>query len=75
MAAGREHADPLELPKPVDDTTQNGNIKGEYAGTTPWGKPFNVALGYGISVYKNDDKFVTFQNPWNRGQLRDVSAL
>ena len=57
--------DPLELPKPVDDTTQNGNIKGEYAGTTPWGKPFNVALGYGISVYENDVESLTFQNPWN----------
>ena len=43
----------VELPKPVDDTTQNGNIKGEYAGSTPWGKPFNLALGGGVSVYNN----------------------
>ena len=54
VSRGAGPREPIELPKPVDDTTQNGHIKGEYAGTTPWGKPFNVALGYGVSVYKND---------------------
>ena len=82
--AGRGGADtrnPIELPKPVDDTTQNGNIKGEYAGSTPWGKPFNIALGAGFSLYNNsvgcgtvagtiapgspDANCLTFQNPWN----------
>lgn len=55
----------FELPKPVDDVTQNGNIKGEYAGSTPWGKPFNVALGYGFSLYNNAYDALVFQNPWN----------
>ena len=54
----------VQLPKPVDDTTQNGNLKAEYAGSSPWGKPFNVALGYGLSLYNNDEKSLTFQNPW-----------
>ncbi len=54
-----------ELPRPVDDVTQNGNLKAEYAGTTPWGKPFNVALGGAISDYSNSEKSLTFQNPWN----------
>jgi MtrB/PioB family decaheme-associated outer membrane protein len=69
----------IQLPKPVDDTTQNGNVKAEYAGSSPWGKPFNVALGYGISVY-NDTvgcgtvagtnpptsgaNCLTYNNPW-----------
>jgi MtrB/PioB family decaheme-associated outer membrane protein len=58
---------PMELPKPVDDTTQNGNLKAEYAGSSPWGKPFNVALGYGVSLYNNDIDSLTFQNPWATG--------
>lgn len=55
--AGRGGADTrasIELPKPVDDTTQNGNLKAEYAGSTPWGKSFNFALGAGFSFYNND---------------------
>ena len=81
--AGRGGADTqasIQLPKPVDDTTQNANLKAEYAGSSPWGKPFNVALGYGVSVYSNDvgcgsvagfrspgssdANCLTFQNPW-----------
>jgi MtrB/PioB family decaheme-associated outer membrane protein len=65
VSRGAGTRDPIELPKPLDDTTQNGNVKGEYSGTTPWGKPFNVALGYGISVYQNDVNSLSFQNPWN----------
>lgn len=68
LPAGRGGAgtrNPIELPKPVDDTTQNGNFSGEYSGSTPWGKPFNVAFGYGFSIYKTDFNSVTFQNPWN----------
>ena len=55
----------FEIPRPVDDVTQNAHLKGEYAGTTPWGKPFNVAVGGGFSDYKNSDEAVIFQNPWN----------
>jgi MtrB/PioB family decaheme-associated outer membrane protein len=65
VSRGAGTRDPIELPKPLDDTTQNGNVKGEYAGSTPWGKPFNVAFGYGISVYSNDIDSLSFQNPWN----------
>lgn len=68
----------IQMPKPVDDTTQNANLKAEYAGSTPWDKPFTVALGYGVSLY-NDNvgcgsvantvaptaaNCLTFQNPW-----------
>jgi MtrB/PioB family decaheme-associated outer membrane protein len=64
---GAETRASIQFAKPVDDTTQDGNVKAEYSGSSPWGKPFNVALGYGISVYNNDDKSVTFQNPWVAG--------
>jgi MtrB/PioB family decaheme-associated outer membrane protein len=65
--AGRGGADQrasIQFAKPVDDTTQNGSLKAEYAGSSPWGKPFNVALGYGFSLYDNSYNSVTFQNPW-----------
>ncbi len=81
--AGRGGADTqafVTLPKPVDDTTQNANVKAEFAGSSPWGKPFNVAFGYGVSVYNDnvgcgsvagfrspgssDANCLTFQNPW-----------
>jgi hypothetical protein len=69
----------IQLPKPVDDTTQNGNLKAEYAGSSPWGKPFNFALGYGVSVYNDtvgcgtvagtiaptsEANCLTYNNPW-----------
>jgi MtrB/PioB family decaheme-associated outer membrane protein len=54
-----------EMPRPVDDVTQNGNIKAEYSGSTPWGKQFNVALGGGFSDYSNSVGSLSFQNPWN----------
>ena len=65
--AGRGGADQrasIQFAKPVDDTTQNGNLKAEYAGITPWSKPFNVAFGAGFSLYNNSYNSVTFQNPW-----------
>ncbi len=55
----------FEVPKPVDDVTQNAKLKGEYAGSTPWGKPFNLAIGGGFSTYTDRWNSMTFQNPWN----------
>jgi MtrB/PioB family decaheme-associated outer membrane protein len=54
----------LELPKPIADTTHNADLNAEYAGTSPWGKKFNVALGYGYSAFQNDNASYSFQNPW-----------
>jgi len=45
----------IQLPKPVDDTTQNYGINGEYAGTSPWGQRFTFKAGYTGSTYT--DKF------------------
>jgi MtrB/PioB family decaheme-associated outer membrane protein len=55
----------FEIPKPVDDTTTNAGLKGEYTGTTPWSTPFNIAVGGGYSNYRNDNSAVLFENPWN----------
>jgi MtrB/PioB family decaheme-associated outer membrane protein len=55
----------FEVPKPVDDTTHNAHLKGEYIGTTPWNTAFNVAVGGGYSSYNNRWDSYTFENPWN----------
>ena len=35
-----------QVPKPVNDTTQNFGVNGEYKGTSTWGQPFTFKLGY-----------------------------
>ena len=55
----------FEIPKPVDDAPMNAKLKGEYSGSTPWGKPFNVAIAGGLSSYNNTYSMLTFENPWN----------
>ena len=41
----------------MNDTTQNFGLNGEYAGTSPWGKKFNLKLAYNGSVYNGDGSF------------------
>ena len=52
-----------EAPTPVNDTTHNFGVNGEYAGTSPWGKKFNVKLAYNGSVYQGDTSF-DIDNPF-----------
>jgi MtrB/PioB family decaheme-associated outer membrane protein len=54
----------LELPKPIHDETHNANVNVEHAGVTPWGSKFNVNVGYGLSLYRDDADSFTFQNPF-----------
>jgi MtrB/PioB family decaheme-associated outer membrane protein len=44
----------INIPKPVDDTTQNFGVNGEYIGTSPWGQRFNAMAGYLGSVYTDN---------------------
>lgn len=53
-----------QVPKPVDDTTQNYGINGEYAGTSPWGQKFNFKLGYAGSTYTDGYDSYTIDNPF-----------
>jgi len=55
----------IQLAKPVDDTTHNADLKAEYAGSSPWGKPFNVALGYAYSKYDDQVGCGTVAAPYN----------
>jgi MtrB/PioB family decaheme-associated outer membrane protein len=53
-----------QVPKPVNDTTQNFGINGEYKGTSPWGQNFTFRLGYAGSVYQDAMSSYTVANPF-----------
>jgi len=52
-----------EAPAPVNDSTQNFGLNGEYAGTSPWDKKFNVKLAYNGSIYRGDSSY-DMDNPF-----------
>ena len=54
----------VDAPKPVDDTTHNFGLNGEYAGSSPWGQKFNVKLAYNGSFYTDGNDSYTVQNPF-----------
>jgi MtrB/PioB family decaheme-associated outer membrane protein len=54
----------VDAPMPVNDTTQNFGLNGEYAGTSPWNQKFNFKLAYNGSIYKEDDQSYTVENPF-----------
>ena len=51
------------VPRPVDDTTQNFGLNGEYVGTSPWGQRFNFKLAYNGSIYTDAFTSYTIQDP------------
>ncbi|MFZ1949245.1 MAG: MtrB/PioB family decaheme-associated outer membrane protein [Pseudolabrys sp.] len=53
-----------QVPKPVNDTTQNFGVNGEYKGTSPWGKSFTFKVGYAGSIYEDAMSAYTVQNPF-----------
>lgn len=53
-----------QVPKPVNDTTQNYAATGEYAGTSPWGKKFNLKVGYAGSTYTDKWNSYTVDDPF-----------
>src|SRR5450759_979654 len=62
--AGGGGSSAVQVPKPVDDTTQNYGLNGEYAGTSPWGKKFTFKLAYNGSTYTDNLSSYTIQNPY-----------
>jgi MtrB/PioB family decaheme-associated outer membrane protein len=54
---------PIEVPQPVDETTQNAEAKGEYSGTGIWGK-WTSSVVYNGSFYHNNLKQLDAQNPF-----------
>ena len=52
-----------QLPKPVNDTTQNYALNGEYAGISPWGKRIVFKAGYKGSTYTDDFNYYSIADP------------
>ena len=63
---------PSQVPRPVNDTTQNYGLNGEYAGTSPWGKKFTFKLAYNGSQYSDDFHLIRYRIPTR--QLAPSSA-
>jgi MtrB/PioB family decaheme-associated outer membrane protein len=59
----------VDVAKPVADTTQNFGVNGEYSGTSAWGQKFNAMIGYNGSVYQDDFRDYTVQNPFCNGNV------
>jgi MtrB/PioB family decaheme-associated outer membrane protein len=53
-----------QVPKPVNDTTQNFGVNGEYVGTSPWNQKFNFKVGYAGSVYQDASSSYTAEDPF-----------
>ncbi len=65
--ASQYPAGPNQVIKPVDDTTQNFGVNGEYGGTSPWNQKYTVKVGYVGSVYSDGLSSYTVQNPYCTG--------
>ncbi|HXZ21292.1 MAG TPA: MtrB/PioB family decaheme-associated outer membrane protein [Pseudolabrys sp.] len=62
--AGGPNSTAVQAPRPVDDTTQNYGVNGEYSGTSPWGKKLTVKLAYNGSTYTDNLSNYLAQNPY-----------
>jgi MtrB/PioB family decaheme-associated outer membrane protein len=74
MSSGSFPYGPTSVPKPVDDTTQNYGLNGEYAGTSPWNKKFTFKLAYNGSQYTDDFSSYSIQNPYCTGATSATCA-
>jgi MtrB/PioB family decaheme-associated outer membrane protein len=54
----------VEIPQPLNDTTQNVDAKAEYVGTTFFGTRWTTNLKYSGSFYDNDIKQIDIENPF-----------
>jgi MtrB/PioB family decaheme-associated outer membrane protein len=57
---GAEH---VQVPRPVDDTTQQGKVTGERMGEWAYGK-YNVKITGAISTFENSYSSYTVENPF-----------
>src|SRR6266545_3544223 len=54
----------VEIPQPLNDTTQNVDAKAEYVGTTFFGTRWTTNLRYSGSFFDNDIKQIDIENPF-----------
>lgn len=53
-----------QVPMPVNDTTDNASVSGEYFGTSPWGMKWNGMIRYDLSLYRDAYTQYTVENPF-----------
>jgi MtrB/PioB family decaheme-associated outer membrane protein len=63
LGSGAGNVSMFQFQKPVDDTTQNYGLNGEYAGTSFWGQRFTFKVGYNGSQYTDNYAAFTVQSP------------
>jgi len=61
---GTSNIGAAQVPKPVNDVTQNYSATGEYAGTSFWGQKFNFKVGYAGSTYTDKWNSYTVDDPF-----------
>ena len=66
---------PTQVPRPVDDVTQNYGLNGEYAGTSPWGKRFTFKIAYTGSTYTDAFLGYTIADPITGGKSGTTALL
>ena len=64
----------IQLPKPVDDSTQNYGVNGEYAGISPWGQKIIFKAGYNGSQYTDNYSAYSVQSFNTANTPSDIST-
>jgi MtrB/PioB family decaheme-associated outer membrane protein len=67
-------ASPIQVIKPVSDTTQNFGVNGEYLGTSWWNQKYTFKVGYRGSTYNDDFSSYTVQSPYCTGNTCATAA-
>ena len=67
LGTSGSNANAMQVPKPVNDSTQNYGLNGEYAGTSPWGQKITYKVGYSGSQYIDDISAYTVATPFATG--------
>jgi MtrB/PioB family decaheme-associated outer membrane protein len=66
---------PTQVAAPVNDTTQNFGVNGEYAGISPWGQRYTFKAAYTGSQYTDNISSYTVQNPYCTGTTAASCAV
>ncbi|MBI5260885.1 MAG: MtrB/PioB family decaheme-associated outer membrane protein [Bradyrhizobium sp.] len=63
----------MQVPRPVEDVTQDARLAGEYIGSTGWGGKFNLRTSAGMSTFRNGFDSYTVQNPFYMGAVSSLN--
>jgi len=74
-AVGGVFVSPTQVAAPVNDTTQNFGMNGEYAGIAPWGQRYTFKAAYAGSQYTDNISANIVQNPYCTGTTAASCAV